>query len=245
MVADASTITTRRKNEFTQVQAQEALVGPVKSAMNMTVEGVSLIVKMCDDADRQKKLDALKKAVSLVRKSGRAVPPMTVYVSSAADVVNVAFIGDAAGNAEVTVFLGPNAGLYICKIKGTSKNVKGGQGAFGQGQNRQRGIADQAYDGTNIWFGNPKQAALITATIIHEIGHVAHEAASPGIFWDLKGGEGAASASGTGWVDAAFKVSQYGTKNPLEFVAEVFTGIVLGKTYDAKVMQAYQALGGP
>ena len=87
---------------------------------------------------------------------------------------------------------------------------------------------------------------MSTAVVIHEMGHVLHEYSSPGVFWDLKVEASAAPYNAaTGWPAASLEVSQYATTNAMEFVAETFTGIQLGKTYSPTVMAAYAALGGP
>jgi hypothetical protein len=39
-------------------------------------------------------------------------------------------------------------------------------------------------------------------------------------------------------------VSQYATKSKLEYVAEVFTGLVMGIHYDQDVIDVYLELGG-
>lgn len=45
--------------------------------------------------------------------------------------------------------------------------------------------------------------------------------------------------------EAAREVSEYAATNPLEFVAEVRTGLVAGITYSDRVMQLYEDYGGP
>ena len=40
------------------------------------------------------------------------------------------------------------------------------------------------------------------------------------------------------------RVSRYAETNPVEFVAETFSGLVFGKKYDDEVMRVYEALGG-
>ena len=45
--------------------------------------------------------------------------------------------------------------------------------------------------------------------------------------------------------DIAARVSRYATTNPTEFVAETFTGLMSGRTYDAEVMALYQRYRGP
>jgi hypothetical protein len=76
-------------------------------------------------------------------------------------------------------------------------------------------------------------------TVVHELGHAIHYALAPGKFHELTstrftGGAGALAA----------KVSGYST-NPREFVAEVFTGTIHGKTYPDDVIKMYKAFGGP
>lgn len=43
---------------------------------------------------------------------------------------------------------------------------------------------------------------------------------------------------------AAWEVSGYSAWSPIEFIAEVFAGIVLGRKFSSEVMSAYHALGG-
>jgi len=75
------------------------------------------------------------------------------------------------------------------------------------------------------------------AVIVHELGHNLHERANEGFFWD---GAAAGAAEPT-----ASQVSNYATKNRLEFVAEVFTGRMYGLAFPAAVMEAYRGFGGP
>lgn len=189
--------------------------------------------------DKQK---ALLSAIEIVVAAGHAITDLTVYLSDDANVQTIAFVGSTAGDREPTIFLGGKAGKTSCKAKGDQPVViQGGIGAGG----RERGIADQQYDGTARWFGNPKRLALMEATMIHELGHVLHEQHDPSMFWDLKASVIPPAVAGSGWLNAALDVSQYATKGPLEFVAEVFTGRLLGKVYTATVDNAYAAANGP
>jgi hypothetical protein len=80
--------------------------------------------------------------------------------------------------------------------------------------------------------------------VLHEIGHVNHyNAIGPDNFRRL---------SEEGWdsgdaeeTDVAKKVSDYAMTNPLEFVAETFSGHLSGKRYDDDVMKLYNHYGGP
>jgi hypothetical protein len=76
-----------------------------------------------------------------------------------------------------------------------------------------------------------------TITIIHEIGHIIHERFYGDPFWELLKGNAPANLAG--------KVSQYANTGKKEFVAEVFTGSILGMKFDADVMAEYKKLGGP
>lgn len=80
-------------------------------------------------------------------------------------------------------------------------------------------------------------ANYCAAVVTHELGHNLHERANEGLFWD---GASAGAAE-----PLANQVTPYATKNVLEFVAEVFTGRMYGRTYSANVMNQYAAHGGP
>ena len=77
-----------------------------------------------------------------------------------------------------------------------------------------------------------------TGTVVHELGHAVHYATSPSKFHNLH------FTHFAGGGDIANKVSGYST-NPPEFVAEVFTGIVYGRSFGADVIKLYAAFGGP
>jgi len=79
------------------------------------------------------------------------------------------------------------------------------------------------------------------ATMIHEMGHAFHYANSPerfhGLFFTaLKDDTQRAAVCG--------QVSEYGAGNPREFVAEVFLGLVYGRSYSDEIMTMYVAFGG-
>jgi hypothetical protein len=80
-------------------------------------------------------------------------------------------------------------------------------------------------------------ANYCAAVVVHELGHNLHERANEGFFWDGAAAGAAEPTAGT--------VSNYATKNALEFVAEVFTGKMYGKNYSDVVMAAYAGYGGP
>ncbi len=80
-------------------------------------------------------------------------------------------------------------------------------------------------------------ANYCAAVVTHELGHNLHELAADTVFWDAVTNQVPEPLSN--------QVSNYAGKNKLEFVAEVFTGMMYGRTYAQNVMTRYGALGGP
>jgi hypothetical protein len=93
------------------------------------------------------------------------------------------------------------------------------------------------YDGIAHKVAPLGGANYCAAVVVHELGHNLHERANEGFFWD--------GADAGGAEPLANQVSNYATKNKLEFVAEVFTGRMYGRNYSAQVMAQYGAYGGP
>lgn len=77
-------------------------------------------------------------------------------------------------------------------------------------------------------------------TMVHELGHFLHYHQNRSMFHDLTGTEFAGDKA-----DVAGSVSAYAAEKPREFIAEVFLGMVYGRTYSADVMEMYDGLGGP
>ena len=101
-----------------------------------------------------------------------------------------------------------------------------------------------------------------SSVLVHECGHSEHYADLTKRFgregadklflaWSkVRGGVGVPTVDGTsvgskGFKNVAKTVSGYAAANPLEFVAEVYTGRKYGKSYPNIVNGLYQALGGP
>jgi hypothetical protein len=76
--------------------------------------------------------------------------------------------------------------------------------------------------------------------IQHEVGHFLHFQKDPNNI-SLAFGK----VSKHVIKEAKVEVSAYATSNQVEFVAEVFTGLVNGKTFSPEVMKYYQKYGGP
>ena len=75
--------------------------------------------------------------------------------------------------------------------------------------------------------------------MVHELGHVMHFKNSPSKYHGLT----STSLKGAG-VEKAGAVSGYATGHPREFIAEVFLGLVYGKTFANDILQMYVAMGG-
>lgn len=182
------------------------------------------------------KMQAIDTALTSLAAKGFTLPRLE-FQCSAADVPCVAYMGDAKGAECYTIFIGPKTGVHNPQI--TQNGVPGGLG-----KNGPRGIADQVYDGTQRWFGNPRMHSHATTVVIHEIGHVLHERSAGAMFWDLKLGR-QDKATTAGVIGKGCDVSLYATNNALEFVAETFAGCMSGKRYSESVMEFYRSVGGP
>jgi hypothetical protein len=242
-MATPAEIIRRRGEDAKYCMLERGKLGSIGSTNQFNQHGAKITCYLAgQDTLADDKLKALKGGIDAAQNAGHAIPDMRVYFTSDQNVQTIAFIGTTNGNVEPTVFLGGKAGLYSCKAKGQQAVVIAGGVSGGH---RDRGIADQEYDGTSNWFGNPKRLSLMQTTVIHELGHVLHEQHDPSIFWDLKANVVPAAVVGSGWLNAAMQVSQYATKGTLEFVAEVFAGRVTGRTFPQTVDTAYAAANGP
>ncbi len=203
------------------------------------------------------KLGALKGGMDLVSGLGYEIPEMDVHFAQDGEdqVRNVAFMreGDEDKN---NLFLSSSKFLAHSKmLDGSEGMIEGGlrdAKATGKGvlTSGERGVADQEGDKARVskaWFGRDKKndvksnKAFAKAVVVHEMGHILHKTQSPDIFWDMK----AHPENYDGWKGLAADVSQYATQNPLEFVAETFTGTSLGIGYSSAVMNKYDEFGGP
>jgi hypothetical protein len=110
-----------------------------------------------------------------------------------------------------------------------------------------RGVPDQVGDVARMGAESEEAGiqlankAFAKAIVVHEMGHVLHKTKSPEIFWAMKTEESAF----LDWRDLAMEVSQYAHMNPMEYVAEVFTGRAYGFSYSPAVLSKYVEFGGP
>ncbi len=106
-------------------------------------------------------------------------------------------------------------------------------------------ITNKKKDGT-FEFSSTEFDASGVGTVVHELGHALHYHQSPSkyhelAFTSLKGLKDAEDKP----INIADVVSTYGSQKPREFVAEVFLGLMYGRKYPPKVMEMYNAFGGP
>jgi hypothetical protein len=214
------------------------------------VHGPCTITVRADPADTnaQAKLEAVTDALSLVeQKTHLHLDSLRLYLGP--NVRCIAYMGEAAADRTYVLFLGDQmTAKTAVALSEKASQIKGGFGSA------ERGVADQAYDKKRMstlnpgrwWLGESKYqqrkvSAKMTTVVVHEIGHILHEREQSASFWTHKttwGDEGRPPST------QASKVSQYATKSKLEYVAEVFTGLVMGIHYPQDVIDVYLQLGG-
>ena len=79
-------------------------------------------------------------------------------------------------------------------------------------------------------------------TCIHELGHALHAHKMGEAFLDLNANGG---VNGLPSGKNGVQVSGYAGMSKKEYVAEVFTGLILGRTYSESVMAEYRQYNGP
>ena len=145
-------------------------------------------------------------AVQDVAAAGHALPDLDFYLCSSGNIPNVAMKTYTGATPKPVIFLGPNMWAKNAMQPGTNGVITGGIG-----QDGVRGVANQVYDGTQRWFGNPKQKSQGTTIVVHELGHILHEINNPGVFWEEQQAAeavgGAPSPNGVGWQNQSVDVS--------------------------------------
>jgi hypothetical protein len=139
----------------------------------------------------------------------------------------------------------------------TNRKIAGQSALSGMGQLGPRGIADQMYDTKRLsrfypsrWlselsgkYATSKHAEKATSIIIHELGHIIHACSniSRNTFWKNK-----KMGSTLLPYNISTQVSSYTHANNYnEFVAEVFTGLICGKSYSHEVISLYKEYHSP
>src|ERR1043166_5968722 len=181
-----------------------------------------------DEAHEDIKVQALEAALAkLDVKTRRRLDGLNVYLGPA--VRCVAYCGTLHGGRTYTIFLGDQMLIKTATLQ--TEAATGVKGGVGKG----RGVADQRYDAmrksklspARLMMGKDayqttKIAAKAMAVIVHEFGHLLHEANDPNQYWRLKNAKNDRLRDGE--VQTATKVSYYpiDKQSRLEFVAEVF-----------------------
>ena len=234
-------------NTFTTELAR--IVNPVLDTVT-AITGITRIVHSPAETDDDKilKYAAVSAAVGLVRAQAHLADQVAMcdlYIGP--EVRNMATMG--TNSERPCIFLGPQIATYLPTSEGGGENATNVKGGMGQG----RGVAMQMYDEARLSkmslqrirlevtgnYQKSKIEAQAIAVVVHEFGHILHEQFSSARFWPLKRRDAPPIDTGI-----AHKVSQYAAINRLEFVAEVFTGLVYGKRYPAEVIAVYKVLGG-
>jgi hypothetical protein len=78
-------------------------------------------------------------------------------------------------------------------------------------------------------------------TFLHELGHMAHHDKVRSRYDNLVNTNGQLPR----FAEVSKEVSRYAERNGLEFVAEVFVGLITGRSFSDAVMSLYAELGGP
>lgn len=214
----------------------ENLVNPSDKAdkvvtENIDMHGITMKVTYNEgDANFDSRVNMLKAAVAKIKGAGFAVPALEIHLPKlgrAVDVTGECVITTSAPT-ERAVYVAPNF-MHI-----SSENMGNPLDTKASHDKSKYKFSSTAFDPSGV------------GTIVHEFGHALHYAASPGKFHELWGSQfkGKDDVSNKNYdVIAQEQVSEYGTK-PREFIAEVFLGMVYGKTYSPLVMEMYKRFGG-
>jgi hypothetical protein len=233
---------------------------PNRAASNFTWGGVACHI-LYDPADRNfdLKKERLKIALEAFQgQAGFALPQnqLNVYCvtagTSAYSNMSVGFVYKDPANQpdqlRVTLILGDSIGVAT----GT------------------RLLCDDVYDYYKPTFTVDASKRRALTAVYHEFGHIFHQLQSPSHYFGLAnlvqvvnaddpGYAGHANyntfptnpsfAALNGFLNAIKEygrtVSQYASSHPNEFIAETFSGLMMGVPIDANTRLAYQALGGP
>jgi len=171
------------------------------------------------------RLEMLKAAVVKIKSAGFTPPALDVYLPKMGRSLSISgecTISEGASKTERAVYVAPN---FMHISSENMNNPLDTKKSDGSGEYK---FSSTTFDPSGI------------GTIVHEFGHAMHRANNGGKFHELWG-SGFKNAE---MVDIAkSQVSEYGTV-PREFVAEVFLGMVYGRTYSEDVMKMYRAFGG-
>lgn len=191
-----------------------------------SVGGVSMqVTHNTSDVNYRPRLALLEAAVGRVTAAGFKVPPLDVRIPKWSRTITVKkdCTVQIDGETSAAQYLAPNL-MHL------------GAGGLANPQEKMRTNPETGEE--EPYFMSASVDLSGTGTVVHELGHAVHYAASPSSFHNLHFTQFAKGNT------IAEKVSGYAT-NPREFVAEVFTGLVYGRKFPQDVMDMYAAFGGP
>ena len=181
----------------------------------------------------QPTINAFRAALTKLSFYGFALPEVEVYVvpadSTAAKKPRASYMRDDKGH--MSLFM---RGDFL-SFRGEARSI-----ADQASQRAHRGGVLGRRLRTDEMAARRAELTLAKATVIHELGHALHEHQSPEIYWMQKVDGQALHRPGL-----AAWVSPHAVTDSLEFVAEVFTALMLGYSFDKRVMSHYLELGGP
>jgi hypothetical protein len=187
-----------------------------------TINGTTLTVHWDNtDSQRNQRLDSLRQAIELVQQQGYTVPPLTAYFPKYGRnlIVSPGRVTEGAGKIHRAEYIAPDALVASPELLNNP-------------------LTNQ-YGGTYHNLSTQLDPSGV-GTMVHELGHFLHYHQNRATFHDLTATEFA-----SGKAAVAAQVSGYAAQKPREFVAEVFLGLVHGRTFPADVMEMYDGLGGP
>lgn len=210
---------------------------------NGNYKGVPFVLrKDADDPDMELKVNAVKRGVAIVVDKGLTLPSnLTIYLVKDSDrFKNPLCFNQATGRSVRPVGMDCQEVMTIAYQRGINWAPIADIILRKITPTKPAALSDSGL------MGLPKPSI----TIIHEIGHILHERHAGEFFFTLgpfRNTEWTAEVNRRGAADEAIaaQVSEYAKRNKKEFVAEVFTGAVLGKTFSAEVWEVYRRYRGP
>lgn len=206
-----------------------------------------------DDSTASSKFDAALEALTQVSARFTLPPRMNIYCTS--DDTSYGFVdrtSDELQPATGHVLLGKSVTLYREKesddpvtIADKSWKVRGGMTTGGR-----RLVADQIHDET-LGGKQAKQEAALLTCCYHELGHVLHAYDPDSVYYD---GQDLKTGLFPGKHRDVYDIARthvsewslFGSDvTPAEFVAETFSGLMMGRSFHQIAIDFYSLVSGP
>ena len=245
---------------------------PIKTTL--TLDGAtSFVMKDASDGNKNDKTAMFKKALKWLRRGRNGYTflgttsdirnklPVNAFVidqgPSLGYVTKVMVGGD---DTAATLILTRTMVNYRSRHMGAPDDPTGRTGfRGGYSPAKLRLVADQIYDYYKPAITVSAKKSRILAAIMHEFGHVLHQFLNPEEYYELADEHrqiirNTATANvrrrhqeilRLGKQVSQFAASDDPRAGTPEFVAEVFSGLMMGLNYSQEVMDAYVACGGP